>query len=514
MPKSAPALIFLALLCSAFCAPRAEARTRYVKVRPGQDLAALIRNARANTAFLLAPGTYKLKPQEPHLQGVLLENKSNVTILGRDREKTRIELSPGVKFGFYIGSNLSNVTIQGLTISGTPPLKENTHAIGNYSGSTKIKGLRFTNLKIEKVAVGISIAAGENGSYSDVSVDRNVIGPTIGTDAGWGYGIHVENAVNVRVADNFIRECTRHSIYLARAAKGSNIRIENNLILDHDPRSQQPRWYCAALVCSRSSDVIISGNLVVDPRTVAISVEPDEFKAWPTKNISLFSNRVLGARRVGLWLTTDDSCEVLANKITLYAAPPNPQWCLETSTYDYARGKETKSSFKAPQERWAKAEHTAMLGDQLYIMTGGVLDQAETKTWTFKTCPKKWENVRGLVGLENALGKNKHRLYVVTDTGIDEVNPARWKIRDSKGDWKGTRYVTTAGGYLHLLVDDVLHRVSPKSPGSRSTKKPWSGTKWICPLGDRIFLSSSGGNYLLDPKTLEGVKLGDKKAAN
>ena len=514
MPKSTPALISLVLLCSAFCASRAEAKTRYVKVRPGQDLAALIRNARANTAFLLAPGTYKLKPQEPHLQAVLLENKSNVTILGRDREKTRIELSPGVKFGFYIGSNLSNVTIQGLTISGTLPLKENTHAIGNYSGSTKIKGLRFTNLKIEKVAVGISIAAGENGSYSDVSVDRNVIGPTIGTDAGWGYGIHVENATNVRVSGNFIRECTRHSIYLARAAKGSNVRIENNLILDHDPRSQQPRWYCAALVCSRSSDVIISGNLVVDPRTVAISVEPDEFKAWPTKNISLFSNRVLGARRVGLWLTTDGSCEVLANKVTLYAAPPDPQWCRETSTYDYARGKETKSSFKAPQERWTKAEYTAMLGDQLYIMAGGVLDQAETKTWTFETCPKKWEGVRGLVALENAVGKGKHRLYVVTDTGIDEVNPARWKIRDSKGDWKGTRYATTAGGYLHLLVDDVLHRVSPKSPGSRSTKKPWSGTKWICPLGDGIFLSSSGGNYLLNPKTLEGVKLGEKKAAD
>ena len=514
MTKSAPVLTSLALLCSAFCASRAEARTRYVKVRPGQDLAALIRNARANTAFLLAPGTYKLKPQEPHLQAVLLENKSNITILGRDREKTRIELSPGVKFGFYIGSNLSNVTIQGLTISGTLPLKENTHAIGNYSGSTKIKGLRFTNLKIEKVAVGISIAAGENGSYSDVSVDRNVIGPTIGTDAGWGYGIHVENATNVRVSGNFIRECTRHSIYLARAAKGSNVRIENNLILDHDPRSQQPRWYCAALVCSRSSDVIISGNLVVDPRTVAISVEPDEFKAWPTKNISLFSNRVLGARRVGLWLTTDGSCEVLANKVTLYAAPPDPQWCRETSTYDYARGKETKSSFKAPQERWTKAEYTAMLGDQLYIMAGGVLDQAETKTWTFETCPKKWEGVRGLVALENAVGKGKHRLYVVTDTGIDEVNPARWKIRGSKGDWKGTRYATTAGGYLHLLVEDVLHRVSPKSPGSRSTKKPWSGTKWICPLGDGIFLSSSGGNYLLNPKTLEGVKLGDKKAAD
>ena len=154
----------------------------------------------------------------------------------------------------------------------------------------------------------------------------------------------------------------------------------------------------------------------------------------------------------------------------------------------------------------------AELGGKLFIMAGGVLDQADPKTWTFETCPKKWENVRGLVSLENAVGKNKHRLYVVTDTGIDEVNPARWKIKDSKGDWKDTRYVTTAGGYLHLLVGDDLHRVSPKSPGSRSTKKPWSGTKWICPLGDRIFLSSSGGNYLLDPKTLQGVKLGDESA--
>ncbi|MCH2582128.1 MAG: right-handed parallel beta-helix repeat-containing protein [Planctomycetes bacterium] len=506
--------IVLAMACLCCSSQRLEAKIKYRTGTPRQDLAALVRNARANTAFLLTPGTYRLKPQDPPLQGVLLENKSNVAIIGKNRDATRIELSAGMKFGFYIGSNLSNVTIQGLTISGTLPLKENTHAIGNYSGSTKIKGLRFTNLKIEKVAVGISIAAGENGSYSDVSVDRNIIGPTIGTDAGWGYGIHIENATNVRVSDNFIRECTRHSIYLARAAKGSNVRIENNLILDHDPASKQPRWYCAALVCSRSSDVIISGNLVVDPRTVAISVEPDEFKAWPTKNISLFSNRGLGARRGGLWLTTDGSCEVLANKVTLYAAPPDPQWCLETSTYDYARGKETKSSFKAPQERWAKAEHTAMLGDQLYIMTGGILDQAETKTWTFETCPKKWENVRGLVALENAVGKSKHRLYVVTDTGIDEVNPARWKIKDSKGDWKDTRYVTTAGGYIHLLVGDVLHRVSPKSPGSRSTKKPWSGTKWICPLGDRIFLSSSVGNYLINPKTLEGVKLGDKKAAD
>ena len=111
--------ISLALAGLCFSAPCLAAKTKYVKVSPRQDLAALVRNARANTAFLLAPGTYKLKPQEPHLQGVLLENKNNVAIIGKNRDATRIELSPGMKFGFYIGSNLSNLTLQGFTISGT-----------------------------------------------------------------------------------------------------------------------------------------------------------------------------------------------------------------------------------------------------------------------------------------------------------------------------------------------------------------------------------------------------------
>ena len=44
--------IALALVCVSFCTPQLAARTKYVKVTPAQDLAALIRNARANTAFL------------------------------------------------------------------------------------------------------------------------------------------------------------------------------------------------------------------------------------------------------------------------------------------------------------------------------------------------------------------------------------------------------------------------------------------------------------------------------
>jgi len=500
----------LALACLCCSSPRLEAKIKYVKVTPRQDLAALVRNARANTAFLLTPGTYKLKPQEPHLQGVLLENKSNVAIIGKNRDATRIELSAGMKFGFYIGSNLSNVTIQGLTISGTPPLKENTHAIGNYSGSTKNKGLRFTNLRIEKVAVGISVATAVTSDYEDVLIDGNIIGPTVGTDAGWGYGVHVENATKVTVSNNLIRECTRHSIYLARAAKHSEISIRNNLILDHDAAAKQPRWYCAALVCARSSGVTIAGNLIVNPRTIAISVEPDEYMGWPTENVSLFSNRVLNSRRVGIWVTTGGSCTAVANAVTLDPAPPDPQWCREMSTYDYARGKKTESSIKPPLEGWKYARYTAALGGKLFIMTGGTLDQADPKTWAFETCPKKWENVRGLVALEHALGKNKHRLFVITATGIDEVNPMSWKIKSSKGDWEGARFVTTAADYLYLLKGEEVCRISPRSPAARSLKKSWPGAEWICALGDNLYLSTTKGDYLLDGKTLRGVKFGDE----
>ena len=502
--------IVLAMACLCCSSPRLEAKIKYVKVTPRQDLAALVRNARANTAFLLTPGTYRLKPQEPHLQGVLLENKSNVAIIGKNRDATRIELSAGMKFGFYIGSNLSNVTIQGLTISGTPPLKENTHAIGNYSGSTKNKGLRFTNLRIEKVAVGISVATAVSSDYDDVLIDRNIIGPTIGTDAGWGYGVHVENATRVTIADNLIRECTRHSIYLARAAKGSEIAIRRNLILNHDAAAKQPRWYCAALTCARSSGVTIAGNLIVNPRTIAISVEPDEFMGWPTENVSLFSNRVLGSQRVGIWVTSGGSCNALANAVSLDPSPPDPQWCREMSTHDYARGKKTESTISAPLENWKYARHTAALGGKLFIMTGGTLDQADPKTWAFETCPKKWEDVQGLVALEHALGKNKHRLFVITTTGIDEVNPVRWKIKSSKGDWEGARFTTTAAGYLYLLKGEEVCRISPKSPGSRSLKKSWPGAEWMCALGDKLYLSTTKGDYLLDGKTLKGIKLGEE----
>ncbi len=86
----------------------------------------------------------------------------------------------------------------------------------------------------------------------------------------------------------------------------------------------------------------------------------------------------------------------------------------------------------------------------------------------------------------------------------------RWKTKSSKGDWEGARFVTTAADYLYLLKGEEVCRISPRSPAARSLKKSWPGAEWICALGDNLYLSTTKGDYLLDGKTLRGVKLGDE----
>jgi hypothetical protein len=276
----------------------------------------------------------------------------------------------------------------------------------------------------------------------------------------------------------------------------------------HHSDERQPRWYCAALVCSRASDTTVAHNLIVNPKTVALSVEPDEYKGWPTENINLINNQILGAHYVGVWVTTGTSCIGLGNSVTLNPAPVHPEWCRETSFFDYPRGKPTKSSLKEPHARWKSPDHIVQLGENLFVMTDGVLDKVTPRTWAFETCPRQWEGVRGIAGLENSSGKGKGRLYVVTDTAIYEVNTADWQTTSADGDWRNARFVTSAAGHIHVLKGDVLHVLSPGSLNSEGVTKHWPGIRWICALGNDLYLSCTQGRYRVDATTLEGVLMG------
>ena len=485
-----------------------EVNRNYVKVTPSQDLAAIVQRATRNTTIILGPGTYRPRPQPPFEQAVLIENKRNLVLTSTDAAKTRIELSPDTKFGFFIGSNVSDLTIQNLTIRGKPAAKPNTTAIGNYSGTTNVHRVQFSGLIVEQITVGISVGTELTGVYQDVVIRDNRVSRTIGTEAGAGYGIHLNNARNVTISQNVIEGATRHSIYVARSAPGSKIRVKNNLVINHDLKGKNPRWYNAAVVCARSSDVTISDNLIIDPRAIGISVERDGILGRPTKDNKLINNRILGANYVGIWVVTGKPCLGLGNIVTLNPKPAHPEWCCKVSFFDYPNGKPTDSSLEEPDARWKQASHVAELGGRLFVMTNGVLDMVTPGNWTHDTCPRRWEDVRGMVGLEDPVDKSRGRLYIVTGTGVHAVNPAGWDVRSSQGDWTNASFVATAAGYLHVLQGDVLHRLSPQLLDSESKAARWEGARWMCSLGSQLHLGCTRGRFRVDPTTLEGVQVG------
>lgn len=476
-------------------------------VKPSDDLAAIVEKARDGTVVVLAPGTHRISGRPPHGQGVLIQNKKNLVITGQGRSRPTIRLGPNTKFGFYIGSNVRNLRIQRLHIRGTPPLRVNTHAIGNYSGTTNVRSVRFTDLRVEQVAVGISVGTSPSGVYHGVTISGNVLADITGTAPGWGYGIHSENATNVSIRHNVIERASRHSIYLARARKGAKIAIQDNLILNHNLSGEQPRWYCAALVCSRASDVRIAHNVILNPRAIAISVEEDEVLGWPTSDVVLLGNRILDAQYVGIWLTTGKTHEALGNSILLHPRPPRKEWCVPTSSFHYPRGKPTSSGLRTPRARWTDADHVAELDGRIYVLNDGVLDRVVPYSWKYQACPRKWQDVSAMAGVPDAAGKGKGRLYLASRSGLYEVDGNTWRSRRYVGDYARVRAMTAASGYVFLLTPDALYRFTPGTGRRKDCPGTWAAVRWVQGWAGSVYVGSDTGQYRVDAATLRVTKI-------
>ena len=406
--------------------PSATVAPSVITVTPQDDLVTAIESAPNNAVVKLTAGTFNLAAHGPFNQGVLINNKRNLTITG-EGDQTIIQLASNAHFGFYIGSNNEHMTIKDLFIKGAPPLSVNTHAIGNFSGSTNNRYVRYTNLRIEDVAVGISAATSTSGVYEHVAITDNVIRRTIGTEGGWGYGIHMENAKNVLIARNRIEQGTRHSIYIARAAAGSNVTVEHNQIIDHDLHFQQSRFYAAALAVARSSDVKIAHNVLTNPRTIGISIEPDESLGWATTDITLLDNKVIGAYYVGIWVVSGQTHTALGNVIEPQPVnlTPNADWHAPVSFIDFARGVNTTSALAPPRPRWSNADFVVELEGLIYVLKGSVLDRITPYSWGYTTSLTNWTGTTEITAIPDP-GLNGGRLRITRGGVVYELNPDTW----------------------------------------------------------------------------------------
>jgi len=481
-----------------------RADERVVAVRPNDDLVDVIEKAADKQEIILDGGVFTVGAHEPHRRGILLEDKAGLTIRARRPGKTTIKFASDVKFGFYIGSNVSDLTIADLRLEGTPPLRENLHAIGNFSGSSNIRRVAFTGCRIENVAVGISVSTGNDGIYTDVRIADNILTGFHGTEAGWGYGIHCENARDVVISGNVIEGASRHSIYVARAAQGANINVDRNLIVNHNRAGTQPRWYCAAVCCSRASDVRIARNVIVNPNAIALSVERDEVHGWPTKNIVLLNNRVIGSRYVGIWLATGEVHTGLGNTVIAHPAPVHREWCVDVSSFDYPNGRPTPSRLAAPRPAWEAPDFVAELDGPIYVMRDGTLDKITAYTWAHTTCPTSWPDTAGMCALENARGKGKGRLYIANASGLHELDSDTWQTKHAVGDWSDTRFMAAVSGYVYALKTGVLYRISPPTLRWQAGPDDWSEALGMWEWDGHAYILSNEIIYRIDPRTVSG----------
>lgn len=311
---------------------RAEAQSTFSVA----DLRAAITNARPNSRVTIPAGTYDIGNTP-----LRIEDKRNVQIIGAGAGKTIIRAAASAPFIFELAGSNDRLTVASMSLEGAEHLAKNTHALASGPDRMNLTRANFHDLDIRNAAVGISVVGSGNGICDDVQITSNHLDniqdvvTSAGTTSGSGYGIHNDGCSNVRIADNVIRNADRHSIYQASAyqpdrpkAAGSIV-IDHNLIINHAKTSSLNNDFLVAIVVARSSNVVVSRNVIVNPYHDAISIEdpPGEGRTYSVKNVNLIDNTVLGSRGADVFLTasgsfTSDGNRFYHSSATSIPSPP------------------------------------------------------------------------------------------------------------------------------------------------------------------------------------------------
>lgn len=296
------------------------------------ELRAAIAGARPGSTVRIVPGTYDIGSRPLRIEG-----KRSVRIIGAGAGITTVRSSASAPFIFELAGSNDDIEVAGMTLLGASRLTRNTHGLASGSDRMNLTRVWFHDLEIRNVAVGISVVGSGNGICDDVRITGNQLSNIQdvmrdGVTSGSGYGIHNDGCSNARIAGNTIRNADRHSIYQAsayqrgRPAASGSIIIAGNVIIDHGKTSSLPNEWQVALAVARSSNVMISGNEIINSRFDAISIEDpsEERQGYAVRNVSLIDNTVRGARTADVFLTAAGTFTSRGNRFYRGNAPSRP----------------------------------------------------------------------------------------------------------------------------------------------------------------------------------------------
>ena len=206
---------------------------------------------------------------------------------------------------FEIGDDCYNIEIRNFNVTavGAPAygnsnnalfflkMVTDLHNISEFESATPRYNILVHDNNLSLFNVAISLGADHGPKIVNSSVYDNYIYGTVGTEAGFGYGIHLANAYSCSISNNFIKQSTRHAIYNAwgnsNTITGNTLREHwkgvglppNQVDYDNQPSREIGKVRAALAIYRSSSGITVSGNIFEDTYNVSISLNtiPDGY---------------------------------------------------------------------------------------------------------------------------------------------------------------------------------------------------------------------------------------------
>lgn len=487
------------------------------------DLRQQILNAPSNptteTVITIPPGYYYCN------QGLEISGKSHLRLRGSGRDKTLLHFAyPAVQNGILIGSNVDDLEISGFSLQGSIPLdaikdtagscpenyhrgigtvisildRESCKAISN-TYSTNISNIRIFDMDIFAFGTGIQIhplcndtqgIPDENGRNIEIR-DNFVheLGPFV-YGGGWGYGIHSACIKDFVVKANIVLRAARHAIYYGGGnhtiadyqsrTSSSHVFIEDNLIIESGDSSSH-NFGISNLTIARTSFVSVANNTIVNPWSIAISVESEDRvgydpSGWHPQNIVVVGNRIMHSFSTGsarqTWLSIPTVGLPSTERVFLLGNTFNSS---PTSLMVHESNSTSMDGVDHSQDFYAATTPTSWVGVQavapastggLYIMQGNVLHHTDS---TWKT-----------------------------------LLPGNWTYTYSSTNWSGFQAMDVTCSYLFVLQNGVLHRLRQGDIHNYEVHHYSDGTvyNWA---GTQAFYATKQNLYIVQNNSLHRI---------
>jgi hypothetical protein len=482
-----------------------------IPVNTSQNLKAIIEGASSGDTISLGSGDFYLPAQ------IVIQNKSNFIIRGNGQGITRIHPSDTANFAFELRSNLSQLTIQDLSIIGTTSPTPKAEGIGKFTAYSSVSGLYFQRLELRDLKSGITVSG---PSCDDVTIYGNTIvgmherlNPEIpGSTSGSGYGIQNGGCTHIRIAENYIEATDRHGIY--QAYSEGPVTIEHNLVLNDlkygTIQANDPNL--VSIVVINTKDAAVGFNSVINPYGDAMSVEYSTADAARpnivTGNVQLIGNSVVGARQSDLFITVTSPVQLWGNKYYHRGSiGPSNNATIRTGGQAVALDTPTVAYTEPKWKRWwgshVLAAHTP--GNDIFVLQNAYVHKVTKAYWSH---PDIWNytSYKGPYSAVQAMVADANSVYLMNSNTLYALNTTSspWTQRNSTINWAGFEGMTISAGELYIIKIGYLYHVNPTTfdYSSPTPRNGWLNTQALVGFNGRLFIMQNDCTHEVSTSTL------------